>query len=163
MAFELIEDLHPQLHPLMWLVGNWHGNGRLAGEDGAETHYEQDVMFLHDGRDFLQYVSQTWILDDAGLRSAPGAVESGFLLPKTDGELELLLSTHEGFAQALLGSIDGARMTFVTKWQARPETEQEYTEQRMYGLVNGDLMYAVDRQTPESTMRAHTWGQLKRV
>lgn len=163
MAFELIEDLHPSLHRLMWLVGNWHGNGKIAYLGQTEVNFEQDVMFRHDGREFLHYVSQSWVTDAEGTRVSPGELETGFLFARTDDNIELLISTHDGYGHSLDGRVDGPRMQFNTKWQARPETNDEYTEQRMYGLVDGDLMYAVDRQTPNTPMQSYSWGQLKRV
>lgn len=163
MPFELIDDLHPDLTPLMWLVGNWHGNGRCAYPGVDEFAYEEDVVFHHDGRDFLHYMSQTWATDEAGERIGPEAVETGFILAKGDDVLELVLSTNLGYAEALAGRVDGPRLEFVTKWQARPEDRQEYTEQRMYGLVESDLMYATDRQTESTPMQSYAWGRLRRV
>lgn len=162
-VFTLIEDLHPDLNPLMWLVGNWHGNGRVTPPGAEEYPIEQDVMFHHDGRAFLQYVSQSWVTDDAGERERPDAVESGFLLVGAEGELELVLSTFEGYGGALLGRVDGPRMEFATKWQARPETRPEYTEHRLYGLVESDLMYAIDREGPDRPQQSYAWGRLRRV
>ena len=163
MVFELIDDLHPDLNPLMWLVGNWHGNGRCAYPGVEEFAYEEDVVLHHDGRPFLHYMSQTWVTDDDGERTGPGAIETGFVLPKGEGEIELLLSQETGYGTALLGRVDGPRLEFVTKWQARPEDAGEYTEQRMYGLVESDLMYATDRQTPLSPMQSYAWGRLRRA
>lgn len=164
MVFELIEDLHPDLHKLMWLVGNWHGNGHREFPGVGKHEFEQDVMFHHDGRPFIQYVSQSWITDSAGERTGPGEIESGFLLPKEEeGEIELVLSTYEGYGGALLGRVDGPRIEMATKWQARPESETEYTEQRMYGLVDSELMYAIDRETPFAELQSYAWGRLRRV
>lgn len=165
MVFELIDDLHPDLNPLMWLVGNWHGNGRCAFPGVEEFPYEEDVVFHHDGRAFLHYMSQTWATDEDGERQGPAAVETGFVFVRDteDGGLELLLSTNTGYGTALDGRVEGPRLEFITKWQARPEEQAEYTEQRMYGLVESDLMYAVDRQTPDTPMQSYAWGRLRRV
>lgn len=159
MVFELLDDLHPDLNPLMWLVGNWHGNGRFADD----KPFEQDIVFHHDGREFLHYASQSWLTNDSGERTGPGEIETGFLFIRPSGGIELLISTHEGFGQALDGEMNGPRLTLATKWQARPETSAEYTEQRMYGLVESDLMYAIDRKFEQSAMQSYSWGQLKRV
>ena len=35
--------------------------------------------------------------------------------------------------------------------------------QRLYGKVEGDLMYALDRATTEHELRPHMWARLKRV
>lgn len=163
MPFELIDDLHPDLNPLMWLVGNWHGNGRCAFPGVEEYTFEEDVVFHHDGRPFLHYMSQTWATGEDGERLHPAGVETGFLLPKGESSIELLLSTHTGYGEALAGTVDGPRLEFLTSWQARPEGDEEYTEQRMYGLVDSDLMYATDRQTALAPMQSFAWGRLRRV
>ncbi|TXJ07894.1 MAG: DUF1794 domain-containing protein [Aeromicrobium sp.] len=69
MAFEIPSDLHPQLMPLAWLLGAWHGNGRSEYPDTEPHAFEQDVMFTHDGRDFVHYFSQSWITDESGERT----------------------------------------------------------------------------------------------
>lgn len=162
MPFELIDDLHPDLNSVMWLVGNWHGNGRTAFPGIEEFNFEHDLIFHHDGRDFLHYMSQTWRTDADGERTDPELIETGFLLPKGE-EFELIYTNHSGYGQALIGRTDGPRLEFATKWQARPETAEEYSEKRLYGLVDGDLMYALDRQTPDVEMQSYAWGQLRRV
>ena len=68
---EIPSDLHPDLVPLAFLLGNWQGAG-VAALDGAEgpgtekCNFGQEVTFSHDGRDFLEYVSHTWELDAEG-------------------------------------------------------------------------------------------------
>ncbi|CAN5219269.1 hypothetical protein BH09ACT10_BH09ACT10_22590 [soil metagenome] len=163
MVFELLPDVHPDLNPLMWLVGNWHGNGHVEYPEQEKQTFEQDVIFHHDSRPFLHYFSQTWLTDDDGNRIGPGEQETGFLRATGGDQIDLVLSLHTGYAHDLHGQLDGPRMTYVTKWLARPETEPDYTEQRMYGLVQGDLMYAIDRETGGHPMQSYAWGQLARV
>src|SRR5206468_1731151 len=47
------------------LLGEWHGEGVLAGGD-RDRRFGQWVRFSHDGRDFLAYESRTWLLTDDG-------------------------------------------------------------------------------------------------
>ena len=69
-----------------------------------------------------------------------------------------------GYAEIWYGTIDGPRLTLATDLVARTETAPVYTAgQRMYGLVEGDLMYAYDKAAEDQPMQAHLWGQLKRV
>src|SRR5690606_37574206 len=91
MAFQIPSDLHPDLMPVAWLLGNWHGNGRGEYPTIEAFGFEQDVAFAHDGRPFLHYFSRTWITDDEGNRLRPGALETGFLRPSGEGGLELVL------------------------------------------------------------------------
>lgn len=164
MPFVIPEDLHPDLMPVVWLLGTWHGSGRGEYPTTDPFTYDQEVIFAHDGRPFLHYFSRTWITDDAGERIRPGAIETGFLRPADeDHQLELVLAHATGFAEVWYGQVDGARITLSTDVVARTSTAAEYTAgQRMYGLVDGDLMYAYDMAAAGHEMQSHLWGQLKR-
>jgi len=167
MPFEIPGDLHPALVPVAWLLGTWHGNGK--GEyPGVEPYsFEQELAFAHDGRPFLHYFSRTWITDEAGGRTGPGPLETGFLR-LTDGEgedaVELVLAHPSGHAEVWYGTTDGARLQLATDLVARTATASEYTAgQRLYGLVEGRLMYAYDKAAEGHEMQSHLWGQLERV
>src|SRR5690242_739460 len=146
MPFEIPSDLHPDLMPVVWLLGTWHGDGHGDYPTIDPFTFEQDVVFAHDTRPFLHYFSRTWITDDQGERVRPGALETGFLRPVGDGK------------------VDGPRVTLATDLVARTSTAKEYTAgQRMYGLVEGDLMYAYDMAAEGQEMQSHLWGRLARV
>lgn len=171
MAFEISSDLHPDLMSSAWLLGTWHGNGRGDYPTIDPFAYEQEVAFAHDGRPFLHYFSRAWITDDDGERLRPGALETGFLRPAPgdsgDGggaAVELVLAHPTGFAEIWYGQLEGPRMTLATDVVARTVTAKEYTAgQRMYGLVDGDLMYAYDMAAQGQEMQSHLWGRLERV
>ena len=164
VAFEIPTDLNPELTPFAWLLGSWHGNGKGAYPTIEAFDYEQDVIFAHDGRPFLHYFSQSWVTDGTGERIRPGAIETGFLRPGVDGNVEFVLAHNTGFAEIWYGTIDGPRLTLATDMVARTQTAKEYTAgKRMYGLVEGDLMYAYDMAAADQVMQSHLWGQLARV
>ncbi|MBC7631295.1 FABP family protein [Aeromicrobium sp.] len=164
MPFEIPPDLHPDLMPLAWLLGSWHGNGRGEYPTVDAFTYEQDVVFAHDARPFLHYFSRAWITDDEGARVRPGALETGFLRPVGDGQVELVLAHATGYAEVWYGNIDGPRLTLATDIVARTSTARDYTAgHRMYGLVEGDLMYAYDMAAEGHEMQSHLWGRLERV
>jgi hypothetical protein len=164
MAFEIPSDLHADLVPLAWLLGNWHGNGRGEYPTIEPFTYEQDVVFAHDTRPFLHYFSRAWVTDGEGNRLRNGALETGFLRPVADNGVELVLAHPTGYAEVWYGTIDGPRLTLTTDIVARTQTAKEYTAgQRMYGLVDSDLMYAFDMAAQGQPLQSHLWGQLKRV
>ena len=164
MAFEIPSDLHPQLMPLAWLLGAWHGNGRSEYPDTEPHAFEQDVMFTHDGRDFVHYFSQSWITDESGERTGVGALEAGFLRSGGEGKIEFVLTKPTGYPEIWYGEIDGPRMTLATDIVARTVSAEEYTAgQRMYGLVEGSLMYAIDIAAGGQPLQSQLWGKLNRV
>ena len=169
MVFEIPTDLHPDLVPSAWLLGTWHGNGRGDYPTIEPFTYEQEVVFAHDGRPFLHYFSRAWITDDGGERLRPGALETGFLRPSggsddSPGAVELVLAHHTGFVEIWYGTLDGPRVTLTTDVVARTLTAKEYTAgHRMYGLVDGALMYAFDMAAQGQELQSHLWGRLERV
>jgi len=173
MAFEIPMDLHPDLMPVSWLLGTWHGNGKGEYPTIEPYAFEQEAVFAHDGRSFLHYFSRTWVTDDAGERVGPGELETGFLRvgggtagdSATAGhQIEMVLAHPAGYAEVWYGVIEGARLTLATDVVARTSTAKDYTAgQRMYGLVEGDLMYAYDMAAMDQPMQSHMWGRLARV
>ena len=164
MAFEIPSDLHPDLMPVAWLLGAWHGNGHGDYPTIEPFAFEQDVVFAHDGRPFLHYFSRTWVTEENGERIQPGAMETGFLRPAGEGKLELVMAHPTGYAEIWHGEIDGAKLTLSTDVVARTVSSKEYTAgQRMYGLVEGSLMYAFDMAAVGQPMQSHLWGKLERA
>lgn len=174
MAMSIPTDLHPDLMPVVWLLGTWHGTGHGEYPGVDRFTFDQEVAISHDGRPFLHYFSRTWRTDgDGGLRSDPGELETGFLrvVPgdaddagdSAEASIELVLAHPDGYADVWYGAVDGARLTLATDVVARTVTSMDYSAgQRMYGLVDGDLMYALDMAAHGQPMQSHMWGRLRR-
>jgi hypothetical protein len=183
---EIPADTPPALVPLVWLIGRWEGAGVVGYPTVEEVRFGQEIEFRHDGRPFLHYRSQTWLLDDAGQQVRPLASETGYWRvpqppqPGEDAEpahaqtdpaaqqpgtdLEVLLTHPTGFVEIYLGRVAGARIDLVTDVVARTDTAKEYNAaQRMYGLVEGDLMWVMDMAAVGQPMTAHASARLKRV
>ena len=163
MAFEIPADLHPDLTPLAWLVGQWEGSGHGDYPTIERFSFGQEVAFAHDGRPFLHYFSRTWIVDDEGNELRPGALETGFLRARPEGALELLLAHPTGFAEVWYGTVDGPRIELATDIVARTASAKEVTAgQRLYGLVEGDLLWTYDMAAEGQPLQSHLWGRLVR-
>lgn len=160
---ELTPDLPNQLVPLAWLIGRWEGAGVVGYPTMDSVNFGQEVEFRHDGRPFLHYSSQTWLLDDQGEKVRPLASETGYWRPQADGRLEVLLAHPTGFVEIYIGTVDGPRVTLETDLVARTETAKEYNAAaRMYGLVEGDLMWVMDMAAVGQPLQSHASAQLKR-
>ncbi len=55
MVFTIPEGLHADLNPLAWMVGTWRGKGRGEYPTIPAFEYAQEVVFNHDGRNFLNF------------------------------------------------------------------------------------------------------------
>lgn len=161
---ELSTDLPGALVPLGWLIGRWEGAGVVGYPTIESANFGQEVEFWHDGRPFLHYRSQAWLLDDEGEQVRPLASEVGFWRPQVGGGLEVLLTHPTGIVEIYVGTVEGPRITLQTDLVARTETAKEYTAAtRLYGLVESDLMWVMDMAAVGQPLQSHVSGQLKRV
>ncbi|MGB2839161.1 MAG: FABP family protein [Actinomycetes bacterium] len=162
--FEIPDDLAPECVPLAWLLGSWAGLGFGGYPTIDDFRFAQEVTFEHNGKPFLSYRSFSWLLDDDGQRVRPLATETGFWRPRPDGRLEVLLAHPTGFSEIWEGTLDGPRIEIRTDVVARTESAKEYTSgHRLYGLVDGDLMWAFDMAAMGEPLQPHLSAQLARV
>ena len=153
-----------ELLAVLPLLGEWHGEGQAAGA-GGDHRFGQWVRFAHDGRDFLSYESRTWRLSDDGRVLGPDQRESGFLRPRGEDEVELLVSSPAGLVEIYVGT---ARTT--TSWEldtdvlARtPDHPDTSRAKRLYGIVEGALLYAIDRAGGDQPLRPTMSARLERI
>lgn len=151
-------------HPagsLSWLEGTWRGEG-VGGYPTIESDFRfgQEITFAFDGRPVLAYRSHTWLLDE----DRPSFRESGYWRPQPDGSVEVLLAYQNGFVAIYYGTVTGTRVDMSTDLLARSSSAKEVTaEHRLYGLVEGDLMYAADMAAVGQPLQPHTSARLQRV
>jgi hypothetical protein len=163
MPFELPADLHPDCAPIAWLLGTWQGNGHGDYPTIDAFSFGQECVFTHDGRPFLHYLSRAWIVDEDGGKVRDAAIETGFLRPRPDGALEWLLAHNTGFVEVWHGRVDGAKIEMTTDAVVRTESAKEVTAgHRLYGLVEGDLLWAYDMAAAGQEIQPHLWGRLVR-
>jgi hypothetical protein len=191
VPIQLDADLPAPLIPLAWLVGRWAGAG-VAGYPTMEgdLRFGQEVSFTHDGRPFLTYTSSTWLLDDEGRQVRPLASEAGYWRPAAahagehaenpdadpergaDGSgpagagspIEVLLAHPNGYVEIYQGAVEGPRVTLETDAVVRTRTAKDYAAAtRMYGLVEGDLLWVMDMAAGDVRLTSHASARLKRV
>jgi hypothetical protein len=166
MAFELDVTLPPALAPLAWLVGRWEGAGVLGYPTIESANFGQEILCSHDGRPFLEWQSRTWLLDDAGNRIRPLAVELGFWRVLENGEIELLLTHPIGVIEMYVGARSATKpvVELRTDGVLRSPAAKEYNAgSRMYGLVNSELLWTMDMAAVGHSLQSHLSAQLKRV
>ena len=161
---ELSANLASELVPLAWLLGTWEGAG-VGGYPTIDSfQFGQEMSFSHVGKPFLVYSSRTWLLDNDGNQVRPLASETGFWRPQPDGSLEVMLAHPTGYAEIWLGHVDGAKVEIATDVVARTASAKAYTAgRRLYGLVEGELLWAMDMAAVGEPLQAHVSGRLKKV
>ncbi|MCA0145942.1 FABP family protein [Blastococcus sp. LR1] len=157
-------EVSEEILSVLPLLGEWHGEGQAAGT-GGDHRFGQWVRFAHDGRGFLAYESRTWRLTDDGKIVGPDVRESGFWRPRGSDDVELLVVGPDGLVEIYVGT---ARTT--TSWElttdvvARTPDAPEVTRSvRLYGIVEGALMYAIDRAVGEGELRPTMSARLERI
>jgi hypothetical protein len=158
-------ELHERLEHLAFLVGEWQGLGVMGYPDVEESRYEQEISFSHDGRPFLAYISKTWLIDDDGKRIRPSGTETGFWRPGAQPrDVEVLLTHPTGIVEISVGEVVFHKIELVSDVLARTETAKEVTGlKRLYGLVDGDLAYAIDMAAMGKPLQAHLSAKLQKV
>ncbi len=176
MPVEISTDMPAPLVPLAWLLGRWEGAGVVGYPTIEERRFGQEIEFRHDGRPFLHYRSQAWLLDDDGNQVRPLASETGYwrvVVPEdldaaakeaAGIDVELLLAHPTGVVEVYTGRASGGRVDLTTDVVARTVTAKEYTAaQRMYGLVEGDLLWVMDMAAVGQPMTSHASARLKKL
>lgn len=193
MAFTIPDGLAPEMYPLAWLVGRWHGEGVVGYPGVEETAFTQDVVVDHDGGPYLSYTSTIRLVvvpDDASALAdgAPadeepaadgdgeGAVwsaEQGYWrIPPERPEgmgselfpVELLLADPSGHVGVYVGATGNGRIDLVSDVIARTATGADIAAgKRLYGLVQGDLMWAHDLAAFGHELQSYASARLSRV
>jgi hypothetical protein len=164
VATELRPDLAPELVPIAWLLGTWRGLGVGGYPSNEEFRFSQEITFSEVNKPYLHYLSQSWRLDEDGREVGPLAQETGYWRPQPEGALEVVLAHPTGYAEIWLGSASGAKIEMRTDVVARTQSAKAYTAgHRLYGLVDGDLMWAFDMAAEGVPLQPHLSAKLSRV
>jgi len=157
--------LHDSLKHLEFLVGEWQGLGVVGYPTITEAQYEQEISFSHDGRPFLAYISKTWLIDDEGARIRPSAVETGFWRAGTgERDVEVMLAHASGIVEVYVGEVAFSKIELTSEVVARTETAKDVKGfHRLYGLVEGDLAYAIDMAAMGQPLQPHLSARLQRI
>jgi hypothetical protein len=157
-------EVDDALLSLLPLLGEWYGEGQAAGADG-DHRFGQWIRFSHDGRGFLAYESRTWRLTADGQIVGPDVREAGYWRPRGPDDVELLVATPDGLVEIYVG-----RARTTTSWElssdvvARtPDAPDVVRAVRLYGIVEGALMYAVDRAGTDQPLRPTMSARLERI
>lgn len=87
-------------------------------------------------------------------------------LRRSEGGFEILATINHpgGVTEMYMGTIEGPRVQLATDAVMRGPHSKEYTAaSRMYGLVNGELMWAWDMAAQGQELSSHASARLRRV
>jgi hypothetical protein len=136
--FEIPEGLDFALIPMSFLIGRWGGGG--VGHGDVPFTQQIDIAVI-PGRTVLSHVSTTTAEDGTV------TTELGFWRPGEGvTDVEFLAVDASGFLEVCYGEVDGYRIELGSDAIIRTSTGPDVTAvRRLYGRVEGDLAYALDR------------------
>ena len=158
-------SLHDGLLALLPLVGVWHGSGQI-NEQGEEYAFGQQLIFSHDGGNYLRFDSRMWRLDENGESTGPEQRELGFWRISEKDEIEVVLANPRGLVEILYGSMRNERA-----WQLESastiatETGPAHhgPGRRLYGLMPNNNLGWVDERVVDGELVPYMSAELKRI
>lgn len=188
MPFVIPEGLAPEVYPLAWLVGRWQGEGVVVYPNIPETRVTQEVVVDHDGGPYLRWTSTLRLADepspdgptaegeDTDADEVSGRVwstESGYWrvpperpadVPPDRHPVELLLVDPAGHLTLYAGMVGNGRIDLVSDLIARtPDAAEVSAATRLYGLVQGELMWTWDLAAFGEPLQSYASARLSRV
>jgi THAP4-like, heme-binding beta-barrel domain len=140
----LLDDDGRQVRPLASETGYWRPAAAQPGEH-AENPDADDQAADPEGADV------------EGTSSGPAQSGPG-------SPVEVLLAHPNGYVEIYQGAVDGPRVTLETDAVVRTRTAKDYAAAtRMYGLVEGDLLWVMDMAAGGVRLTSHASARLKRV
>ncbi|MDR0433206.1 MAG: FABP family protein [Bifidobacteriaceae bacterium] len=170
--FELAGDLPPELYPLAGFVGRWRGHGSVGYPGIDQSGIVQEVTIEQGGGPYLAYRATTWLVDDSGEVGAEWHSETGYwrITPTPDQQLdppfavEFVIADAAGYVTVYVGEVNGARLTVASDVIARTSSAAEVAAgRRMYGIVEGDLLWAWDIAAFGNELGSYMAARLPRI
>ena len=162
-------DLHPALLGLLPFIGLWRGRGQGGYPEVDDFDFAQEVRISHDGRPFLAYESRAWLLDADSKPIRMAGREVGWWRPvlvddRPGDEMEATMMTPTGVMELYLGRVSGTRLEMATDAVVRTPSAKEVTgAHRLFGIVDGALLYAHEMSAMGHTLEPHLSARLLRI
>ena len=113
------DELHPDVTPLAFLLGSWHGRGTGEYPTVEPFEYEEQLEFAHVGKPYLTYRQRTWRLLDGD--RLPSHMELAFWRPGPNGGVEVISAHPNGVVEIEIGTVTAGRVSWPPRrWRPPP-------------------------------------------
>ncbi len=163
-------DLNHDMLALLPLVGVWRGEGEGNDPVDGDYRFGQQIVVSHDGGNYLNWESRSWVLDTDGNYARPDLRETGYWRVNgestTDEEVvELLLCHSTGVVELFYG-----RALTQSSWELATDVVIRSQSgavvggaKRLYGIVEGgDLAYVEERIDADGALEPRLSARLVR-
>ncbi len=159
-------NLHDGLLALLPLVGVWRGEGQADTAEGGEYAFGQQIIFSHDGENYLSFESRIWKLDSEGNTVGPDQRETGFWRINLQDEIEFVCTHASGVVEIYYGQPLNERA-----WELESASTMVTATgpaslgpgKRLYGLMPTNELGWVDERLVNNEMKPRMSAQLQRV
>ena len=159
-------NIHDGLLALLPLVGVWRGAGQADTKTDGLYAFGQQIIFAHDGENYLTYESRIWKIDEEGNPVGPDQRESGFWRISSSDDIEFICTHSTGVAEIFYGEPVNERAWEVESASCMVTSTGPAglgPGKRLYGLMpNNDLGW-VDERLVDGTLKPRMSAQLTRV
>lgn len=144
---------------------NYSASAWFNGEGGARTPLVSEMGYWRLSRPATDADAGPGLLP-AAVDATPRTVDDVELLRNAEGgfDIEVALVHSDGVSELYLGQIRGPRIDIATDAVVRPAGAKNYAAgSRMYGLVEGHLLWAWDMAALGYELGAHASARLARA
>lgn len=170
----LPSQLPAEILKLSWLLGNWEGSGQISYPGEEDLNFVQQLRFETDGSNIIKVYSNFWKLEtDFSVKNKIQS-ELGFWKLNQDEKIEVALSQSSGSSEIWTGVVEvlqivdaqitSARARIVTDLSAAvPSATGIKQGDRLYALLNNELLWTYDKSTLETPLRNYLWARLSPI
>ena len=145
---------------------NYAASAWLLGEGGARTPLVAETGYWRLARPIEQSDAGPGLLPGVSARERPRTADDVEALRNAEGGFDLIVAiVHaDGISELYLGPVRGPRIDLATDAVVRPVGAREYTAAtRMYGYVDGHLLWAWDIAALGGALASHASARLARA
>ncbi|MDJ1114964.1 FABP family protein [Microbacterium dauci] len=145
---------------------NYAATAWFETADGGRSDLVAETGYWRLARPATEADAGPALLPALAPRTSPRTVDDVEALRAEGGgfEIEVALVHSDGISELYLGQVRGPRIDIATDAIVRPAGAKDYSAAtRMYGLVDGDLLWAWDVAALGSPLGSHASARLARV
>jgi hypothetical protein len=151
--------IHPDVEPIAFLLGTWHGEGEGHYPTIRPFGYREELRFWHVGKPFLAYAQRTWAFDDG----RPLHAEMGYWRPQPEGRIEIALAHPTGVVEVQEGRVDGLTITVASSVVGLTSSAKEVSRlERAFRVEDDVLTYDLSMAAVGQPLTHHLRATLRR-
>ncbi|NND13214.1 MAG: FABP family protein [Acidimicrobiia bacterium] len=153
-------SIHPDLHPISFLLGTWVGTGSGIYPTIDDFFYDETATYTHVGKPFIAYGQKTRRSDSG----EPLHSEAGYFRPSGVSAVELLIAQPSGISELHVGEVSGSTIDLTATSVVTTPTAKEVVSVRRLLMVEGDSMrYQLFMGAVGQPHQLHLSATLKKV